>query len=105
MSGVFANVGFDEQRLPVSHATTITHESSLETPPGRSLEIGVLGRLLAILFVSCARCERPTGFVFVGDLDRLSDADLAAVQQRIGLPPDLGPLRRVDDWRHAYPKR
>jgi hypothetical protein len=51
--------------------------------------------------VICPNCPRPTGFTFVGDLQRLTDSDLAALQQRIGLPPKTLPLRGYDDWKRA----
>lgn len=101
VSGVTSFVGFQDESLPL-RAKSVHRESSLDTPPGHSLEIGISGTWIAIRHVTCARCQNPQGFVFVGDLARLSDADLAGIQQRIGLPPSMPPLRARDDWSRAY---
>jgi hypothetical protein len=101
IAGVISFVGFENDVLPL-RAKSVHREEDLEKPPGHALDIGVAGTLIAIRHVTCVRCERPSGFLFVGDLARLSDADLAGIQQRIGLPPSTPPLRVRDDWSRAF---
>jgi hypothetical protein len=45
------------------------------------------------------------GWAFVGQLSKLSDAQLRGVQQRIGLPRDVPALHTPEAWREAYQNR
>lgn len=101
VSGVTAEATPATEALPLPGARTVHKNTDFGPPPGRSLEVGVAGQLIAVNFVVCPRCESPKGFTFVGDLSRMTDADLAVLQQRIGLPPGTLPLRTHDDWQRA----
>lgn len=101
VSGVTAEATPATEALPLPGARTVHKAIDTGPPPRRSLEVGIAGHLVAIRFVVCPNCPSPTGFTFVGDLERLTDGDLAALQQRIGLPPGTLPLRTHDDWQRA----
>jgi hypothetical protein len=101
VSGVSAEPTPATEALPLPGARTVHNAVDFGPPPGRSLEVGIAGNLIAIRFVICSSCPRPDGFTFVGDLQRLTDSDLAALQQRIGLPPKTLPLRSYDEWKRA----
>jgi hypothetical protein len=101
VSGVSAEPTPATEALPVPGVRTVHKAVDVGPPPGRTLEVGIAGNLVAIRFVICSSCPRPNGFTFVGDFSRLTDSDLAQLQQRIGLPPKTLPLRSYDDWKRA----
>jgi hypothetical protein len=101
VSGVTAEPTPMTEALPLPDARTVYKTVDSGPSPGRVLEVGIAGQLVAIRFVICPNCPAPTGFTFVGDLSRLTDGDLAALQQRIGLPAGTLPLRTHDDWKRA----
>lgn len=101
VSGVSTEPSSFDEALPLPGARTVHKVVDSGPPPGRSLEVGVAKHLIAIRFAICRSCPSPNGFTFVGDLSRLTDADLSALQQRIGLPPGTLPLRSLDEWRRA----
>jgi hypothetical protein len=101
VSGVYAELGPPNETLPLPDARTIAKRAAHGPPPGRSLEVGIAEPLIAVRFAFCPDCTGANGFLFVGDLRRLTDAELSSLQQRIGLPPATLPLRTEDDWRGA----
>jgi len=77
-------------------------QRSKEFSPGRSLVLGVEGERLWFRLVTCGACRRIMGWAFVGNLARMSDAQLAMTQTRLGLSPKPA-MRTREAWRAAYP--
>lgn len=96
-------------RVPVDHALdgappqaeNIRHESPDEPARRHGLDVAVEGERLWIRLVTCGTCRRIMGSAFVGDLPRLSAAQLKLVQRLVGVPDDK-PLQTAADWRAHY---
>jgi hypothetical protein len=89
------------QGVPPASAERIHAEEQSGIPRGTALVVALEGERLWIRRVTCSMCRRVLGWSFVGDLERLEDADLRELQSTIGLPPSPL-LRSREDWRRAY---
>ena len=73
--------------------------------PGRSLVVAVEGERLWVRQVTCGMCRRIMGWSFVGDLPKLGEDQLRAIQTRLGLPASAPTLKTAKDWRDFYKSR
>lgn len=87
--------------IPPDVADKLFDTRSEQGGADRELTIAVEGDRLWIRAVTCGRCRRIMGWGFVGELSRLSDAQLVSVQKRVGLPDDVGALRTAGAWKRA----
>jgi hypothetical protein len=101
VSGVWAMVD-TVHGVPPREADVIRDEPVLQKSPGRSLVVALEGERLWFRLVTCGMCRRVMGYAFVGDLPRLSDEQLRAIETRLGLPPSTPPLRTAKEWRDFY---
>jgi hypothetical protein len=67
---------------------------------GRSLRVGKRGSRIYVKRVTCRSCRRILGWAFAGDLEALTDGDLARAQVRMGLPA-TPLLRTAEAWQRA----
>ncbi|MBK7579938.1 MAG: hypothetical protein IPI67_06995 [Myxococcales bacterium] len=91
--------------VPPAGAEVIRVEPEREMNPGRSLVVALEQDRLWFRLVSCGACRRIMGWSFVGELARLSDAQLRDIQQRLGLPLNVPALRTSQAWRDVYRDR
>ena len=90
-------VPVDMLRIPAD-AEQLFHAPHPDVDRQPSLTIAVNGETLYLHQVSCGACARVIGQGFRGELSALSEAQLAAVQARLGLPADTAPLRSAEMW-------
>lgn len=84
---------------PPDSAEMLLGEREAREPRPKETSVGAEGERLWVRAVTCGNCRRIMGWAFVGDLPRLDDAQISSIQKRLGMPPEVGPLRTVSAWR------
>jgi hypothetical protein len=98
VAGVWAPVDVLHDVPPEGAA--ILRDVPMQGDRGTSLRVGIAGTKIYVQHVTCGRCRRILGEAFAGDFTRLSDEDLRALQEHLGLPGDPL-LRTADAWKAA----
>lgn len=88
--------------VPPPQAEVIRDEPLSPGQPGRSLVVAVEGERLWFRQVTCGMCRRIMGWSFVGDLPKLGEDQIRAIQTRLALPTNAPTLRTANDWRDFY---
>lgn len=91
--------------VPPQGIEVIRDEPRRDMAPGRSLVVALEGERLWFRLVTCGACRRVMGWAFVGDLPNITDEQLRVIQERIGLPASVPPLRTARAWRDTYRDR